>query len=189
MEFIYLPDEIIIMIAQFIGPTKYNHVCLKRWTHEVFPQLLSIYDLVCTCKRFEFLRHETFLIFNKPYIINHFKSVNYLGFYNGPCYGRHCNNWFFYGDKKTIVAHYSINIDNTNYNVLGKKENRHDIDFKKLCSEIYQGFNDQEILKFVKECENQQNMRVMLIRKRFPKLEIKKSQIRKIIQSCIFEKQ
>ena len=176
MEFTDLPDEIIIIIAQFIEPKyEYRFVSLKRcYLH--FSALLSIYDLVCTCKRFNFLRNESFLIFDEGHLCDYHMSVNYLGFVNGPCYIRYRNKWFGYEDKKIVVV-----FDD----VISKKYIN--LNYEELCSEMYQNFGDQEILKFIHECENRKNMQVMLIRKRFPELKYEISQLEQMIKSHLQE--
>ena len=193
MELIDFPDEIIIMIAQFIEPEyKYHYVSIKRWKNKHFSPLLSIYDLVCTCKRFDFLRHESFLIFNKGSYYDDYISVNYLGLTNGPHYIRlrRIFKWIGYQDNKIkikfymekyCVSYYKIQVQGCLYDL-------RELDHEKLWAEIYKDFNDQGILKFIDECENRKNMCVMLIRKQFYKLGIKKSQIRKIVKFYLLNK-
>lgn len=68
MELIDFPDEIIIIIVQFIEPEfyYYNYAFRKFGDNQnIFSILFSIYNLVYTCKRFDFLRHKSYLIFNR----------------------------------------------------------------------------------------------------------------------------
>lgn len=91
-----------------------------------------------------------------------------------------CNNlWCDYIDEVINV----IRIDKRHWRILGEIY-RHDIfNYKRLCFEMYHDFNDSEILEFIRDHENnKKNKKLILIRKRFPKL-IKISQLKVIIKS------
>lgn len=176
MEFTDFPDEIIIVIVEFIKPGNgYYDYEMTRCKDEQkgFPLLYSVYDLVCTCKRFDFLRYESFLIYDDGIYDELYRSVNYLGLCNGPQYRRYYGIWSGYIDEEITIKCVMERSNYGYYNILEEECDMEDTEFEKLCSEIYQSFNDLEILEFIHDYENKKKKgKIILIRKQFPKLNI-----------------
>ena len=149
----------------------YNYE-LNRWNNEMqWPELFGIYDLVCTCKKFEFIKSYSFLIhydMGGEYD-DVFCSVNYLGVKNGPSYWKINKKWSGYVDD-IYEMRPKMPASNYGYYVIDcVKYDFDDLNFDMFFDEIYQNFHDDEIINFTKK---QNGKKIMMIRKSFPTIKI-----------------
>ena len=190
MELINLPDELLVIIVQFIeSMVHYYNIDLKmHCKHQAFTchELFSVYDLVCTCKRFEFLKYKKYLILRCDDDIFLYTTVNYMGLIDGPQYWKlYCEDiWYGYiNDKIKITGNYN------GCEIVNKKYYFEELDYDGLCSKIYEKFDDQEILNFMHNLEykTKEPRKEMLIRKQFPKLDLDIPRLKNLIKSYIID--
>ena len=105
MELINLPDKLLVIIVQFIkSNVEYYNINLKKHQDFTYHELFSVYDLVCTYKRFEFLKYEKYLILRCDDDIFTYITVNYMGLIDGPQYWKLANPFFIKKRIKPITT-------------------------------------------------------------------------------------
>lgn len=185
MSLFNLPNEIIILICEYIevNDDYYNNK-LFRWQEDQYHSLFPIYDLVSSSKRFSFLKNKLFLILIETEHDNIARVVNYMGKKCGPEYWW-IGFWSGYRDKNTniyikMVWFYEF------YKIINdiSLEICENIDFYKLCGLVYKNFNDQEIKKFVKGKQKRTLYKNVLIRNKFPLINLNEKQLEKYVNKC-----
>ena len=178
MNLINLPDEILIIIIQFM------------YTSRVHYELVIICNLISICKRFDFLRKKSYLVkiidFFHHKSLNAFTSVNYLGQCTGPQYFTILGIFYGYIDDEIVVSCYN-NYDTEHYICIGEYQ------YDNIATEIYENIcqqlcenleKDQEVFDFIHE----RSRKLCLIRPKFPKLVLDPLQLHKISEMYVAKK-
>lgn len=147
-----MPNDVLICIIQYIEPTYgFYDTYLYRMEYACPDELLTVYDLVTTCKRFGFLREKSYLVHHMDgdEYCDIFTSVNYLGHMNGPQYWRYPTNWIGYVDDTISVR---LNAMRPEINGVQYRYSDFAVDniFEQLCAEIYTDFKN-DIEEYIKD--------------------------------------
>jgi hypothetical protein len=165
-----LPNDVIILICEYIDP----YYCCSTWHDYNISTFCccSIRTLYLTSKRFHFLSEYKYLIPKHSEYGATFTCVNYLGIHDGAQYMIYDNHYSGYVEKYNGITFKQIHVVilNAPYYVINDKVYccPYDVEEKiyiKLCSNIYEKFNDNEILNFIWEKNFDKKI---LVRKHFP---------------------